>query len=93
MDKIIEVDGKGAWFDMMITKLSKLGIFLGYDWLRAMNPLIDWISGMLTWRKESVEEKPQEGPEQAIRQATKGKDWFRKYPDVFSKDAFTALPP
>jgi hypothetical protein len=63
-DKIVEVGGVRAQFNMLITRLSKPRIFLGYDWLKAMNPAIDWTSGEITWRVEHTgKEKPRERPE------------------------------
>jgi hypothetical protein len=64
MDKILKVGGARLRFDMLVTRLSKLGIFLGYDWLKATNPIIDWVTGELTWKLTKPDKKPQEGPEQ-----------------------------
>jgi hypothetical protein len=36
---------------LYVTGLGNQQIILGYDWLKEMNPLIDWKKGTLEWRK------------------------------------------
>jgi hypothetical protein len=68
----------------LITQLKLAKIFLGYDWLRATNPQIDWWKGKVTCSEmetplvmRTIEETPQ---------------YTKEFPKAFSEGEFRDLP-
>jgi hypothetical protein len=74
---------------VLVTKLRSFKMFLGFDWLQAVNPDIDWWQMKVT-TKEGTEPlvmcTVQEGPGPTP-------DYVKLYPEVFSEEGFENLPP
>jgi hypothetical protein len=51
VDLDLEIHGTKKKQRLYVTGLGNQQIILGYDWLKEMNPLIDWKKGTLEWRK------------------------------------------
>jgi hypothetical protein len=47
----LEIHGIKKNHRLYVTGLGNQQMILGYDWLKEMNPLIDWKKGTLEWRK------------------------------------------
>jgi hypothetical protein len=70
----------------LATQLKSSKLFLGYDWLKAVNLQIDWRQGTVHMEEGEVPIKMR-----TLQQATP--DYQNLYKKVFSEEAFQGLPP
>jgi hypothetical protein len=64
-------------------------MFLGFDWLQAVNPDIDW-QQMKVMMKEGSEPLVMRAVQDQVRSVL---DYVKLYPEVFSEESFEDLPP
>jgi hypothetical protein len=70
----------------LVTRLKTFKLFLGFNWLQAVNPMIDWRNQEV---KTSEETKPA-----VMRSVSKAiPDYPRLFQKVFSEQGFQDLPP
>jgi hypothetical protein len=73
----------------LVTRLKSFKMFLGFDWLQAVNPSINW-QQMMVMTREGQELLVmciiQEGPGLTP-------DYVKLFPEVFSEEGFEDLPP
>lgn len=62
---MMDVGGRPVKEDFLVTHIDKQDIILGIDWLRRLNPIIDWKKGTLdfTTRRASVVDIPDDEPQ------------------------------
>jgi hypothetical protein len=68
----------------LVTRLKSAKLFLGFDWLQAVNPKIDWATLKIGTEDGTV-------PMQ-MRNVSKVPDYKARFPRVFSEVAFQDLP-
>jgi hypothetical protein len=70
----------------LVTRLKTTKVFLGFDWLKVVNPTIDWQTRSVTVDEERT-------PLQ-MRSMEEGKpDYEKEFSQVFSEEEFRELPP
>jgi hypothetical protein len=69
----------------LVTRLKSAKVFLGFDWLQAVNPRIDWKGLQVEVNKSTV-------PLQ-MRSIEETPDYSELYKRVFSEEVFQGLPP
>ena len=52
---ILETKGRKTRMELLVTSLGRKQVILGYPWLVALNPDIDWRKGTLRWRNNQPE--------------------------------------
>jgi hypothetical protein len=83
----------------LVTRLKTTKLFLGFDWLRAMNPVIDWRTGRVQTEEteeplamQKTEEKETPLALGAIDE-NETPNYEEEFPTVFSEEEFRGLPP
>ena len=91
----IEVNGKYAILDVLVTKLHKHQMYLGYDWLTEVNPEIDWRSERLLSMATLLDDPPEAPVDTTSVNDCRDQvpDYVKEFPSVFSDDEFQKLPP
>jgi hypothetical protein len=95
------VDGSTIWYSTniriraagvtvvmgtLVTRLKSTKVFLGFDWLQAVNPRIDW-------KEQKIETEDGVVPLQMWIIAEEPPDYTTIYKEVFSEEAFQELLP
>jgi hypothetical protein len=70
----------------LVMRLKTTNVFLGFDWLRAVNLTIDWQKGSVSTSKTRIPLQMR-----SIKEETP--NYEKEFPKVFSEDEFRDLPP
>src|ERR1700722_9963807 len=91
----IEINGKFAVLNVLVTKLNKHQMYLGYDWLSEVNPDIDWCSERLLSLTTLLDDPPKAPVDTTSVNNCQDDvpDYVKEFPSVFSDDKFQKLPP
>ena len=80
---------------LLVTRLGSAPLYLGYDWLEAVNPVIDW-------KKRQIVALLSEGPDEPTKpnapilseiKSDSTPDYLAEFPSVFLEKSFLTLPP
>jgi hypothetical protein len=86
VDIQIHAAGSDTVTGALVTKLKSFKLFLGFNWLQAVNPIIDW-------RQQEIRTDEQVTPLQMRSVINTKPDYPALYKKVFSEDGFKDIPP
>jgi hypothetical protein len=72
----------------LVTCLQTFKVFLGFDWLQAVNPIVNWHEQTL-----NVLEGVEPLPMRKVEEDSPVPRYKELFPEVFSEEAFKSLPP
>ena len=92
---MVSVEGKTQAIDAYLTPLGRNKFYLGYDWLRKTNPLIDWEKKTINYRERPDQAKTEvhAASVEEERDVSGTPDYVKEFPMVFSEDEYQKLPP
>jgi hypothetical protein len=86
VDLRIRAAGATVMTGALVTRLKMTKLFLGFDWLRAINPAIDCVTGEVKTEEVKI-------PLQMRVITEETPNYEEEFPMVFSEQDFRELPP
>jgi hypothetical protein len=87
VDLWIRAAGATVATGALVTRLKMTKLFLGYDWLRAVNLVINWRTGEVMTKEEETPLMMRMVNEDRVP------DYEKEFPTIFLEDKFRGLPP